>query len=150
MYLKHGTYFKKYVAETQLPGNVIRLLSIRKSSTKSSDMACHWRIPTHQMNYKSNAAAVYSSSQLSISAQAVGNAIPIKLPSQCKTCSSTPFLKLSWQDGNQGSALAFRPLSSVLRSLYTRTTEAEFLDKIQTKSSEFSSLLFKVSSTALP
>ncbi len=52
MYLKLGTLLKKSVAETQLPGNVIRLLSIPKSSTQSSDMACHWRIPTHHMNYK--------------------------------------------------------------------------------------------------
>jgi hypothetical protein len=43
---------KKYLAEIQLPGDVIRLHSIPKSSTQGSDMACHWRIPTHQLNYK--------------------------------------------------------------------------------------------------
>jgi hypothetical protein len=71
----------------------------------------------------------------------VGNAIPIKLPSQCKTCSPRPFLKLSGEVGDQGCDLAFRPLCSVLCSPFTctlcfpnklkRTTEAEFFDKIQ-------------------
>jgi len=39
---------EKYVAEIQLPGNIIQLLSI----PQSSGMACHWRFPSHHMNLK--------------------------------------------------------------------------------------------------
>ncbi len=57
---------------------------------------------------------VDSSLQLSIFAQTQVMASPFKLPSHCKSCSPTPFLKLIWANGDQGSTLAFRPLCSVL------------------------------------
>ncbi len=44
----------------------------------------------------------YSSFQLSIFAQTLGMASPFNLPSQWKTCSSTPFLKLIWARWQSG------------------------------------------------
>jgi hypothetical protein len=66
------------------------------------------------LTVKTEAAAVDSSLQLSIFAQTLVMTSPFKLPSQCKTCSHAPFLKLTWERSHQGSTLAFRPLCSVL------------------------------------
>jgi hypothetical protein len=57
-------------------------------------MACHWKFPSHQMN--TNAAAVDSSLQLSISAQAVGMASLLSFHYSAKHAPPAPFLKLIW------------------------------------------------------
>jgi hypothetical protein len=45
---------------------------------------------------RTKTAVVDSSLQLRIFAKTLGTASPFKLPSQCKTCSPAPLLKLIW------------------------------------------------------
>jgi hypothetical protein len=81
-------FLNKYVAEIQLPGNGIWLLSIHG-----------FALVNNVKNLKNKGGQLHltvRSLQLSIFAQALGTASPFKLPSQCKTCSLTPFLKLIW------------------------------------------------------
>ncbi len=56
----------------------------------------------HHKMLRTKAAVVDSSLQLSIFAQTLGMASPFKLPSQCKTCSSSAFLKLIWSRRQSG------------------------------------------------
>ncbi len=67
----------------------------------------------HHIKWNTNAAAVDSSLQLSIFAQAVGMARPFKLPLQCKTCSFPPFFKLIWERWQSGRCSSLWPLCSV-------------------------------------
>jgi hypothetical protein len=60
------------------------LLSIPQSSAQSSDMACHWRFPSHHM------------SSWAFWLKPWGMTRPFKLQSQCKSCSPASFLKLIW------------------------------------------------------
>ncbi len=62
--------------------------------TQSSGMARHWFFPLHHVEHK-YFISVDSSLQPSISDKAMATTSPSKLPSQLKSCSSTPFLQLS-------------------------------------------------------
>jgi hypothetical protein len=65
-----------------------------RGSTQSSGMACHWRFPSHNMNYK--CSEVDRSLQLCIFAKTGGMTSPFRLQSQCKTCFLAPFLVVIW------------------------------------------------------
>jgi hypothetical protein len=73
-------FFNKYVAEIQLPGNGIWLLTIHGLALV---------INVKKIKEQRGATAVDSSLQLSIFAQILRMASPFKLPPQCKTCSLT-------------------------------------------------------------
>jgi hypothetical protein len=74
---------------------IIRWLPIR-GSTVHRVLTWHGIGNKHHKMYRTKAAVVDSSLQLSIFAQTLGTASPFKLSSQSKTGSPAPFLKLIW------------------------------------------------------
>ncbi len=66
------------------------------------------------LGMETKAAVVDSSLQLNIFAQTRGMESPFKLPSQCKTCSTAPFLKLIWARWQLGQYSSLEALCSVL------------------------------------
>jgi hypothetical protein len=79
----------------------------------------------HSCSTQSSDTAVDSSLQLSIYAQTMGMASPLKLSSQCKTVSPPPFLKLiwaGWQSGKCSSLYASLLCPTAARVLYVSLT----------------------------
>ncbi len=74
-----------------------------RGSTQSSGMAWHCWLTSQNVKNEGSCSWHYSiyRLQLSIFAQTLGMASPIKLPSQCKTCSPS-FLKLIWARWQSG------------------------------------------------
>ena len=106
--MRKGWYSKEYYKHNT------SLSSIKRAPFLFIAVLRETRERWHLLTVQTDAAAVDSSLQLSFFAKTLVMASPFKLPSQCKHANPHLFSRLPWQDGNQGSTLAFRPLCSVL------------------------------------
>jgi hypothetical protein len=114
VYSAFCTYFlNKHVSEIPLPGNDIQQVSIPQSSTQISDMAWPWCFPSHNVQVQMQHQLTVACSWAFLLKQRILEAL-FKIPSQYKPCCPSLSSSLSGQDGYQGSALAFRPLWSVV------------------------------------